>query len=29
MRSDEKESNGETIELVGDWRLLHVCNRVI
>jgi hypothetical protein len=24
-----KESNGETIELVGGRRLLHVCNRVI
>jgi hypothetical protein len=29
VKSDVKESNGETIELVGDRRLLHVCNRVI
>jgi hypothetical protein len=29
VRSDVKESNGETIELKGGWRLLRVCNRVI
>jgi hypothetical protein len=29
MRSKVKESNGETIELVGGQRLLCVCNRVI
>jgi hypothetical protein len=29
VRSDVKESNGETIELVGGRRLLRVCNRVI
>jgi hypothetical protein len=29
VRSDVKESNRETIELVGGRRLLCVCNRVI
>jgi hypothetical protein len=29
VRSDVKESNGETIELVGGRRLLRVYNRVI
>jgi hypothetical protein len=29
MKSNVKESNRETIELVGGRRLLRVCNRVI
>jgi hypothetical protein len=29
MRSDVKESNRETIELVGGWRLLRICNTVV
>jgi hypothetical protein len=29
VRNDMKESNGKTIQLMGCWRLLHVCNRVI
>jgi hypothetical protein len=29
MRSNVKESNGETIELVCNQKLLRVCNRVI
>jgi hypothetical protein len=29
VRSDVEESIGETIELVGSWKLLRICNRVI
>jgi hypothetical protein len=29
VKSNVEKSNGEIVELVGGWRLLHVCNRVI